>query len=89
VELQPIGVIHTPYTTKEACPIQYAGSIGLSIVKLIERDGNVLHVEGVDMLDGAPLLDIKPYLPKFDHIDSASNGWTEGKAWRPKPEGRE
>ena len=35
--------------------------IGLSIVKLVRREGNVLHLDGVDVLDGTPLLDIKPY----------------------------
>lgn len=63
--------------------------IGLSIVRLIERKDNVLTVEGIDVLDGTGLLDIKPYLRQFDSIDSASDGWTAGKQWRPKPEGRE
>ena len=138
MKLNPIGIIHSPHTTKEACPIQpvfssgaigrvelfkeyeaglkdveafthiyllylfdrsgkiemvrttflddephgiYASrhpcrpnGIGLSIVKLINRENNVLTVEGVDMLDKTPLLDIKPYIPKFDLIDSASGG---------------
>ncbi len=64
-------------------------AIGLSIVKLIRREGNVLIVEGVDMLDETPLLDIKPYIPKYDAIPSASEGWTANKQWRQKPEGRE
>ena len=63
--------------------------IGISIVKLIRREGHVLIVEGVDVLDGTPLLDIKPYLPKYDAIPSASEGWTADKPWRQKPEGRE
>ena len=63
--------------------------IGLSIVKLIRRDGNVLIVDGADMLDETPLLDIKPYIPRFDSIPSASEGWTADKPWRHKPEGRE
>lgn len=63
--------------------------IGMSIVKLIRREGNVLIVEGADMLDGTPLLDIKPYIPKYDAIPSASEGWTADKQWRQKPEGRE
>jgi tRNA-Thr(GGU) m(6)t(6)A37 methyltransferase TsaA len=36
--------------------------IGLTVVKLLRREGNLLHVQGVDMLDGTPILDIKPYL---------------------------
>jgi tRNA (adenine37-N6)-methyltransferase len=151
--MEPIGIIHTPFTTKEDCPIQpvyssnstgrvelfmkfeaglkdiepfshiyllylldRSGSIelvrptflddephgifasrhpcrpngiGMSVVKLIRREGNILIIEGPDMLDKTPLLDIKPFIPKFDTIVSASEGWTKDKAWRKKPEGRE
>jgi tRNA (adenine37-N6)-methyltransferase len=151
--MEPIGIIHTPYATKEDCPIQplyssdshslvevfrkyevglkdiesfshiyllylfdrsgdvqlvratflddephgiYASrhpcrpnGIGLSIVRLIGREGNVLRVEGADMLDKTPLLDIKPYIHKYDSIAAASEGWTAAKAWRTKPTGRE
>jgi len=153
MKITPIGIIHSPYATREACPIQplyssdalgrvevfkeyeaglkdietfshiyllylfdraaeielvrttflddeshgiYASrhpcrpnGIGMSIVKLINRENNILRVEGVDMLNKTPLLDIKPYIPKYDLIDSASEGWTAGKKWRPKPGGRE
>jgi len=41
------------------------------------------------MLDKTPLLDIKPYIPKYDSMPSASEGWTANKQWRHKPEGRE
>jgi tRNA-Thr(GGU) m(6)t(6)A37 methyltransferase TsaA len=51
--------------------------IGLSIVKLVRREGNILHLDGVDVLDGTPLLDIKPYTFRFDCIESARNGWQE------------
>jgi len=64
-------------------------SIGLSVVRVDGLDGNVVEVSGIDVLDGTPLLDLKPYVPKFDHVDGASNGWVEDKALRPKPEGRE
>ena len=151
--IEPIGIIHTPYTTKEECPIQPACSsdslgraevfeeyeaglkdidtfshiyllylfdradkielvratflddephgiyasrhpcrpngIGFSVVKLLRRERNILTLEGIDILDKTPLLDIKPYIPKYDAIVSASEGWTEGKKWRPKPSGRE
>jgi tRNA (adenine37-N6)-methyltransferase len=151
--MEPIGIIHTQFKTKEQCPIQpvyapgssgqvevfieyeqglkdiegfshiyliyefdrsgkiemvrptflddephgiYASrhpcrpnGIGLSIVRLVQHDGNVLTIEGADMLDGTPLLDIKPYIPKFDAISGAHEGWTAGKEWRPKPKGRE
>lgn len=153
MNIEPIGIIHTPFETKEECPMQplyasdspgrveifmkyeaglqdietfshiyllylfdragsielvrptflddephgiYASrhpcrpnSIGLSIVKLLRRENNILLVEGIDMLNRTPLLDIKPYMPKFDAVISASEGWTAGKSWRPKPQGRE
>jgi tRNA-Thr(GGU) m(6)t(6)A37 methyltransferase TsaA len=153
MNLKPIGMIHTPFGSKEKCPIQplYSSDtigrvevfkeyesglkdiegfshiyllylfdrsgdiemvrptflddephgiyssrhpcrpngIGLSIVKLNKRENNILFVDGVDMLDNTPLLDIKPYIPRFDAIADASEGWTADKAWRPKPEGRE
>lgn len=63
--------------------------IGISIVKLKQRDNNVLTVQGIDILNNTPLLDIKPYVPGFDRIETATGGWTTGKDWRPKPEGRE
>lgn len=51
--------------------------IGLSIVRLVSREGNRLHIEGVDMLDGTPLLDIKPYSARFDCIVGTRNGWQD------------
>lgn len=51
--------------------------IGLSIVELARREGNVLHLDGVDILDGTPLLDIKPYTAKFDRIEMTRNGWQD------------
>ncbi len=51
--------------------------IGLSIVELVCLDGNVLHLNDVDMLDGTPLLDIKPYTAKFDRIEPTRNGWQD------------
>jgi len=139
MELTPIGVIHSPFATKEACPIQpayaaeatgsvelYAGfedglkdiegfshlyllyrfdraeevrlvratflddephgvfasrhpcrpnGIGLSIVRLDRREGHILHVRGIDVLDGTPLLDIKPYVAAFDHPAESRSGW--------------
>lgn len=49
--------------------------IGLSIVRLLERDQNILKIEGVDVLDGTPLLDIKPYVPDFDLMSEVRTGW--------------
>jgi tRNA (adenine37-N6)-methyltransferase len=43
--------------------------IGLSVVRLIERRGVVLRVQGLDAIDGSPILDLKPYVPAFDSVD--------------------
>ena len=49
--------------------------LGLSVVRLLERRGNVLEIQGVDVLDGTPLLDIKPYVPDFDVRTDVKTGW--------------
>ena len=49
--------------------------IGLSVVRLLARRENILDIEGVDMLDGTPLLDIKPYVPEFDVRTDVKTGW--------------
>jgi tRNA-Thr(GGU) m(6)t(6)A37 methyltransferase TsaA len=54
--------------------------IGLSLVRLVRIDGAVLHVEELDLLDGTPLLDIKPYVPPFDDRADARYGWFEQRA---------
>ena len=51
-------------------------AIGLTVVKVLERKGNVLKVAGIDMLDGTPILDIKPYTPR-DIKPDATFGWLE------------
>lgn len=142
IELKQIGVIHTPFKTKEDAPIQpfksqekgrveifpkyaegldgieqfshvilvyyfhkikderlkvkpymdnnlhgiYAtrhphrpNHIGISTVKLLRRDKNILYVGQIDIVDGSPLLDIKPYVSAFDRRDNVKNGWLEGK----------
>ncbi len=151
--IQPIGIIRSPFSTKEEAPIQGAfqpdveGSVevfpefapglkdiegfthliliyrfdragevelirptflddephgifasrhpcrpnglGLSVVRLLRREGNILHVGAIDVLDGTPLIDVKPYIPRFDSYPEASEGWFAGKEARPKPPGRE
>lgn len=54
--------------------------IGLSAVELVAIEGLVLHVRGLDLLDGTPLLDLKPYVPYTDAIPDASHGWLEHQA---------
>ncbi len=63
--------------------------IGITTVRLLERDKNVLYVRGLDILDKTPLIDIKPYVPRFDCFPEATEGWLAGLKERPKPEGRE
>ena len=142
--LNPIGIIHSPFTDKEQTPIQVTRSqaigsvevfpefieglkdieelshihliyvfhqsdgyslhvkpflddnehgifatrypyrpnpIGLSTVRLLSRKGNVLTIKGVDVLDGTPLLDIKPYVPDFDlRTEDVRVGWYETRS---------
>ena len=54
--------------------------IGISVVRLLRMEGCVLHVAELDMVDGTPLLDIKPFVPEFDHRPGACAGWLEDKA---------
>lgn len=53
--------------------------IGFSVVQLIEVVGNILKIQNIDIIDGTPLLDIKPYVPKFDFVENATIGWLEQK----------
>jgi tRNA-Thr(GGU) m(6)t(6)A37 methyltransferase TsaA len=55
-------------------------AVGLSIVTLLGRSGNVLRVGEIDVADQTPLLDIKPYVPQFDAPQASALGWLEGKA---------
>ena len=52
--------------------------IGMSPVRLLSVEGNVLRLADVDILDGTPLLDIKPYVPRFDCFQTTRNGWFDG-----------
>jgi tRNA-Thr(GGU) m(6)t(6)A37 methyltransferase TsaA len=49
--------------------------IGISTVKIIKINGNIVKFEGADMLDGTPLIDIKPFVPEFDNREDATSGW--------------
>jgi tRNA-Thr(GGU) m(6)t(6)A37 methyltransferase TsaA len=51
--------------------------IGLSLVRLVRREGRVLHLADVDILDATPLLDIKPYAAQMDYRPDARSGWLE------------
>jgi tRNA-Thr(GGU) m(6)t(6)A37 methyltransferase TsaA len=52
-------------------------TIGLSCVRVLSVAGNVVTIGGVDILDGTPLLDIKPYVPKFDAFPDSRAGWCD------------
>lgn len=69
--------VHGVYATRHPAR---PNAIGLSVVKLLSIRDNVLEVEGVDMLDGTPLLDIKPYVPEFDLRMEARTGWFETRS---------
>ena len=56
--------------------------LGLSLVELLEIDGGQLRIAGVDVLDGTPLLDIKPYVPAFDQALEPRVGWLERQEGR-------
>jgi len=51
--------------------------IGISVVRLVGVEGNMLHIQDVDIVDGTPLLDIKPYIPEFDIRKVERIGWLE------------
>lgn len=52
-------------------------SIGLTNVRLLSVEGSVLHVDGLDLLDETPVIDIKPYLPFVDAHPTARAGWVD------------
>jgi len=51
--------------------------IGISIVRLVRIEQNILRIQDVDIVDGTPLLDIKPYVPEFDIREAERIGWLE------------
>ncbi|HQE93669.1 MAG TPA: tRNA (N6-threonylcarbamoyladenosine(37)-N6)-methyltransferase TrmO [Anaerolineae bacterium] len=70
LDIEPRGVFATRAPARP-------NPIGLSVVRLLAREGNILHLENVDMLDGTPLLDLKPYIPAFDGGAADRVGWLE------------
>jgi tRNA-Thr(GGU) m(6)t(6)A37 methyltransferase TsaA len=64
---------HGVFATRAPCR---PNPIGLSVLKLLEVKGNLIAVEGVDMLDNSPVLDVKPYISAFDHPKGKiKTGW--------------
>jgi tRNA-Thr(GGU) m(6)t(6)A37 methyltransferase TsaA len=62
------------FATRAPC---HPNGIGFSVVKLLSIEANILHIEDVDILDGTPLLDIKPYVARFDLRKHVRSGWQE------------
>lgn len=56
--------------------------IGLSLVKIVRIEKNLIHVDRVDVLDGTPLIDLKPYVPAFEEVEDARIGWLENARGR-------
>ena len=55
----------------------HPNGLGLSVVELVKVEGNIVTIKGVDILDGTPLLDIKPYIENFDKVETEEvrSGW--------------
>jgi len=69
-ELKGVFAIRTPFRPNP---------IGLSILQILKIEENRIHVDNVDILDGTPILDLKPYVAQFDNIKKTKIGWLEGK----------
>ena len=52
--------------------------LGLSLARLVKVEKGVLHLSGIDLVDGTPIVDLKPYIPEIDSVPHASAGWTKG-----------
>lgn len=74
---EPHGVFASRYPCRP-------NSLGMTVVELMKREGCTLFVKGLDVLDETPLIDIKPYIPRFDLFEKAANGWTADKPIREK-----
>jgi tRNA (adenine37-N6)-methyltransferase len=68
--------IHGVFATRSPCR---PNKIGMSIVHLTGIKNNVLRIEDIDILDGTPLIDIKPYVPEFDCRKTSGIGWFSDK----------
>jgi len=72
---------HTPRGVFSTRTPMHPNSLGLSVVELVKVEGNIVTIKGVDILDGTPLLDIKPYIENFDRVEGESrSGWMQSSA---------
>ena len=82
----PGGLVVVPFLDDTARGVfatrspRHPNPIGLTVVRLVSVDGSTLHVLGLDLLDGTPVLDVKPYVPAFDRVDAERAGWLEERA---------
>jgi tRNA-Thr(GGU) m(6)t(6)A37 methyltransferase TsaA len=70
LDQEPRGIFATRAPTRP-------NPVGISVVRLLKVEGTRLYVDEVDILDGTPLIDLKPYVPEFDFKDGARAGWLE------------
>ncbi|MHC1783715.1 MAG: tRNA (N6-threonylcarbamoyladenosine(37)-N6)-methyltransferase TrmO [Anaerolineaceae bacterium] len=68
--------LHGIFATRYPCR---PNPLGFSVVQFIEKHENMLSFKGADMLDGTPLLDIKPYIPEFDIFKVEKTGWYKNR----------
>ncbi len=69
---------HTPRGVFSTRTPMHPNGIGLSVVELVKVEGNTVTIKGVDILDGTPLLDIKPYIENFDKVEGdVKSGWMQ------------
>lgn len=82
-KVRQVKLTVTPFLDKEARGIfatrapSRPNPIGLSLVKLIRIEGNFIYIDDIDILDGTPLIDIKPYIPEFENKENIRIGWLE------------
>lgn len=74
ITYQAVGVVRSPFTAFEGMPLQSVAGA--------EVRGATLEIAGVDLIDGTPVLDIKPYVPAFDAVAAERTGWLERGAPR-------
>jgi tRNA (adenine37-N6)-methyltransferase len=75
LDTEPRGVLATRSP-------RHPNPIGLSLVRLLAVERGVLRIRGIDLLDGTPVLDVKPFVPEFDACDDVRAGWFDAAAAR-------
>jgi tRNA-Thr(GGU) m(6)t(6)A37 methyltransferase TsaA len=82
-KIRQSNLVVTPFLDKEPRGIfatrapSRPNPIGLSLVELVRIENNLIYVERLDVLNETPLLDVKPYVPEFEHIHNVRIGWLE------------